>query len=152
VGFAGVSLLALFVWVPAARAAGPFVTARAQHGAEAAVHAICREAGPDSAVLVFGGAFLDDELPDNVRAFCGVPTSKSSTVDLTTLARAWRADGRRLVVLTAAPQAVRRNAPGATILGYHLVADDAEPERVFDRAPRRFKPAPTKIWVMSVPG
>jgi hypothetical protein len=150
--FAGVGLLALFVWVPAARAASPFVTARAQHGAEAAVHAVCRETGSDAAILVFGGAFLDDELPDNVRSFCGVPTSKSSTVDLTALARAWKADGRRLIVLTAAPQAVRRNAPDASIIGHHVIADDAEPERVFDRAPRRFKAAPTEIWVMSVPG
>lgn len=148
---AGVGVLAAFVWVPAARAATPLVGARSQHGAESALSGICRETGPDAAVLVFGGAFLDLELPDTVRAFCGVPTAKSSTTDIPALARKWKDAGRRLVVLTAAPDAVRRRAPGATVVGHHVVADDHEPEKVFDRAPRRYKAAPTEIWVLTVP-
>jgi hypothetical protein len=115
------------------------------------VHGICRETGSDAAVVVFGGAYLDLELPDTVRAFCGVPTAQSYTADLPALARTLKNTGRRLVVLTASPASVVRGAPNATIIGHHVVTDDADPERVFDRAPRKFQPIPTEIWVMAVP-
>jgi hypothetical protein len=151
VALAGVGVLAAFVWVPAARSGAPLVGARAQHGAVAVVHGICRETGPDAAVLVFGGAFLNIELPDTVRAFCGVPTAKSSPTDLPAIARKWKNAGRRLYVLTAVPDAVRQRAPGATVVGHHVVADDHEPERAFDRSPRRFIAGPTEIWVLSIP-
>ena len=44
-----------------------------------------------------------------------------------------------------------KNAPGATIIGHERVAGDADPERVLDRAPRRFKPVPIEIWLLQIP-
>lgn len=147
----GVAALGLAVLVPPAYAARPFVRARAQHGADAAIHGICRESGDDAAVLVFGGAYLDVELPDVIRAFCGVPTAKSSTADLPRLAQSWRAAGRRLVVVTAAPTVVKSRLPGAMVIGHHVVRDDDAPQRVFDKAPRRLGGNPTEIWVLAAP-
>jgi hypothetical protein len=49
------------------------------------------------------------------------------------------------------PDQVLSTAPGSTIAGHDVVSDDDEPERVFDRAPRRFKPIPVDIWLLEVP-
>lgn len=148
---AGVGAVVLLIAAPTAAATVPFVDARMQHGALAAVHHICRTAGDDGAVLVYGARYLDIELPQTIRGFCGVPVAKSSTVDVLQLARDWRALGRRLLVATAVPDVVLRRAPGATIVGHEVISDDDDPERVFDRAPRRFKPIPVEIWLLRIP-
>lgn len=148
---AAVALLAVLSIAPAAYAAGPFLQARMQHGAEAAVHGICATAGDDSAVLVFGYRYLDIELPSAIREFCGVPTAKSTTVDLQEVSREWQQAGRRLIVATAVPDAVIRKVPGAAIVGHYVVSDDDDPQRVFDRAPRHFRPIPTEIWLLQIP-
>src|SRR5207245_58506 len=111
----------------------PFARARAQHGALAAVHHICRVAGDDSAVLVYGYRYLDIELPQPIRGFCGVPVGRATAVDLLQLARKWHELGRRLLVATAVPDQVLRNAPGASIVGHEVISDDDDPERVFER-------------------
>jgi hypothetical protein len=143
--------IALLVVVPTAVAAVPFAHARMQHGAEAAVHGICNVAGHDGAVLVYGGHYLDLELPQVIRAFCGVPTANSYSVDFPQLARQWHDVGRRLLVATAVPRAVLDRAPGAAIVGHYVISDDDDPERVFDRAPKRFQPNPTEIWLLQIP-
>lgn len=148
---AAVAVVALLIVVPTTGAALPFVHARMQHGAQAAIHGICHVAGHDGAVLVYGGHYLDAELPQVLRAFCGVPTAHSNSVDLPQLARQWRAAGRRLLVATAVPRTVLDRAPGSTIVGNFVISDDDEPERVFDRAPGRFAPNPTEIWLVQVP-
>jgi hypothetical protein len=150
-GRAGLVAVALLVAVPTAVAARPFARARAQHGALAAVHHICRAAGDDTAVLVYGYHFLDVELPQPLSGFCGVPAGKATGVDLPLLARQWRERGRRLMVATAVPETVLKAAPGSTVVGHERVAGDAEPERVFDRRPRRFKPIPVDIWLIRIP-
>jgi hypothetical protein len=142
---------AAVVLVAAPAAAVPFVHARMQHGALAAVHHICRTAGDDGAILVFGARYLDIELPQTIRGFCGLPVAKSSTVDMVELARDWRALGRRLLVATAVPDVVLSRVPGATIVGHEVISDDDEPERVFDRAPRRNKAIPVEIWLLQMP-
>jgi hypothetical protein len=147
----GLTTVALLVAVPTASAAMPFARARAQHGALAAVHHICRAAGDDSAVLVYEYHYLDVALPQPIRGFCGVPVGRATAVDLPLLARQWNERGRRLLVATAVPDAVQRNAPGAKIVGHELIAGDEDPERVFDRAPRRFKPIPIEIWLLQIP-
>jgi hypothetical protein len=141
----------VLVATPTVAAAVPFVHARMQHGALAAVHHICRTAGDDGAVLVYGARYLDIELPQTIRGFCGVPVAKSSTVEMLELARDWKVLGRRLLVATAVPDVVLSRAPGATIVGHEVIADDDDPEKVFDRAPRRFKPVPVEIWLLRIP-
>jgi hypothetical protein len=148
---AGMVAVSLLVAAPTASAALPLARARAQHGALAAVHHICRAAGDDGAVLVYGYHFLDIELPQPIRGFCGVPVGLGTNVDLSLLARQWHDLGRRLLVATAVPDTVMQKAPGATIIGHERVAGDAEPERVFDRAPRRYKAIPVEIWLLQVP-
>ena len=73
------------------------------------------------------------------------------TLNLRTLADAWRRLDRRLLVATAHPDAVRRAAPGATTtLAHVVIADDREPERVFDRRPRRYGPRPFEVWLLEI--
>jgi hypothetical protein len=141
----------LLTAIPIAAAAVPFARARAQHGAEAAVHHICEIAGDDGAVLVFGPGLIYIELHYAVWAFCGVPVGRSSAVDVVHVARQWHELGRRLIVATAAPDLVRQRAPNGTIVGHLVISDDDDPERVFERAPRRFKPSPREIWLFEIP-
>jgi hypothetical protein len=115
------------------------------------VRHICRAAGADSAVLVYGYHFLDAELPQPISGFCGVPVGRATNVDLLQLALQWHDLGRRLIIATAVPDLVIRNAPGAAIIGHERIAGDEEPERVFDRRPRRFKRIPIDIWLLQIP-
>jgi len=150
---AGVGLVAgvLVVTVPTTAAAIPFAQARAQHGAVAVVHDICRTAGDDSAVLVYGPGFIYIELAPAIVFFCGIPTARSPATDLTHLARAWHALGKRLLVAAASPDYVRQHAPGATVVAHYLVGDDHEPERVFERASQHYKPVPLEVWLLEIP-
>ena len=148
---AAVGAVALLVAVPTASAALPFARARVQHGAVSAVNDICRTTGPDTAVLVYGHAFLNIELPQPIRAFCGVPVGASSTVDLQQLAQTWHQLGRRLVVVTAVPAAVEHLAPRAKVVGHVTVADDHDLEKPVDHAPRRSAPTIADIWILEIP-
>ena len=66
-------------------------------------------------------------------------------------ALASRVVGPRAAFATAVPDVVLKRAPGATIVGHEVISDDDEPERVFDRAPRRNKAIPVEIWLLQVP-
>ena len=143
-------VVALLVAAPTAWAAVPFVTARMQHGAEAAVHDLCKFAGRDGALLVYGGHGLDIELTEMFRAFCGVPVANSGSIDLRQLSRQWQALGRRLLVVTPLPQTVVTSAPGARVVARYRIADDADPEKVYDRVPRRFVAGSTELFVLEV--
>jgi hypothetical protein len=147
----GVVIVGLSAMVPTAYAALPFVTSRAQHGAQSAIHHICEVAGGDSALLVTGGGYLNIELPDAVRMFCGIPTASTTGIDLLQTARQWHDAGRRLLVATVAPSAILKSALGSKVVGHFLVSDDADPEHVYERAPRRFSPIPVDIWLIEVP-
>jgi hypothetical protein len=146
-----VIVVALLVAVPTAWAAKPFVTARMQHGAQAAIDHVCDLAGHDAALLVYGGRAFVGEFLEVLRAFCGVPVANSSTVDVSALARQWHALGRRLLVVTSAPATISKNAPGANLVGHYVIADDADPEKIYDRAPRRFVASRTELWVLEIP-
>lgn len=54
-------------------------------------------------------------------------------------------------IATAAPDLVRQRAPNGTIVGHLVISDDDDPERVFERAPRRCKPSPREIWLFEIP-
>ncbi len=149
VAIVGVAVLAFAL--PTANAARPFVRARVQHGAAAAINGLCRVAGPDGAVLVYGHAFLNNELPQPISAFCGVPVGTSSTVDIPALARTWHGLGRRLVVVTAVPESVVKLVPSAKVAAHLVVSDDHDIEKSFDHAPRRDAPAPMNIWILEIP-
>jgi hypothetical protein len=147
-----VAVVAIGALAPTLASALPFATARAQHGAQAAVHRICTTLDNDSAVLVPVGRYLNDELPDALRMFCGVPAATASAdgIDLPELARQWNGLGRRLVVATVVPDAVIATAPGSKVIGHFPISDDADPERIFDRAPSRFAPVPVDIWLVEI--
>jgi hypothetical protein len=83
--------------------------------------------------------------------FCGVPTLRAATTDLGHLAQEWHALGKRLLVAAASPDYVRRHAPGATVVAHYVVADDHEPERVFERASKHYKPVPLEVWLLEIP-
>ena len=102
-------------------------------------------------MLVYGHRFLDVELPDAIRAFCGVPVGAATGIDLVQLARQWSGLGKRLLVAVAVPDPVLRGAPGATVVGHYVISDDDDPEKVFERAPRRFAPNPRDIWLIEIP-
>ncbi len=142
------------VVVGTVRVAIPFATARMQRGAEAAIHRVCAEAG-DAAVLVYSGNTLDIELPDVLRAFCGMPVgtsdSASDAVDLHQLALQWHASGRRLLVAAPATRIVTSRVPAAVLVGHFLIADEDEPERVFDQAPGRHRARPFEFWLYEIP-
>lgn len=152
VATAGVVVVVLLVATPTAWAARPLVTARMQHGAEAAIDHVCDVADPDAALLVYGNrTTFVGALLEALRAFCGVPVANSSAVDLPVLARQWREFGRRLVVVTSVPRTVSDQAPGATVVGHYVVSDDDDPEKVYDRAPRRYAPSRFEIWLLQIP-
>ena len=129
----------------------PFVTARAQHGAQSAVSHICGVAHDDSAMFVASGGFLSNELPDAVTMYCGIPTATAASIDLRPTARKWHELGRRFLVATVDPGSILKLVPEGKIVGRYVVSDDADPERVFERAPRRFAPVPMVIWLIEIP-
>jgi hypothetical protein len=84
----------------------------------ASTERLCAELEPDDAVLLVGGGALATGMPQTLRAFCGVPVAVVDTAttlaDVTTVADAARAAGRRLVLLSAieAPGVVDGRVPG----------------------------------------
>jgi hypothetical protein len=115
------------------------------------VHALCHDADRDGALLVYGGHGLDIELTEMLRAFCGVPVATSGSVDLEQLAQQWHGLGRRLLVVTQVPKTVVSNAPGAAVVAHYVIADDYDPEKIYDRAPRRFAASRTELWLLEIP-
>jgi hypothetical protein len=65
---------------------------------------LCSELEPDDAVLVVGGGALSTGMPQTLRAFCGVPVGvvdgATTLADVTAVADAAQAAGRRLVLLS----------------------------------------------------
>ena len=84
--------------------------------------------------------------------FCGVPTASASGSICSSLRAQWH-EVRTPVprVATVLPDAVMKKAPGSSVVGHFVVSDDADPERVYERAPRRFDPVPVDIWLIEVP-
>ena len=150
----GIFALATLVVLPSARAAEPFLGARLQHGALRGVHSVCDTVGDDGAVLVYGYGYLDLELPQTVRGFCGVPTAKPRSVgavNLSQLAADWDRLGRRLYVVTAEPGRVVAAAPDARKVASVLIADDHDPEHTHDVRPKQYRARPREISVFEIP-
>ena len=94
----------------------------------------------DGAVLVYGGHFLDIELPQAIRVFCGVPIGHREPESISRNSPAtWHALGRRLLVATAGARRGATARAGRDVVGHFVISDDDDPERVFDTAPRRFR-------------
>jgi hypothetical protein len=112
----------------------PLLTVSSQRGLLPATQDLCRQLGPDAALLLVG----DDSFPrvygQAVRGLCGIPVAIAhggiGSDALEELARGWEASGRRLVVLASQP---------GTIDGYSLevlVETDLERlERTIERRP-----------------
>jgi hypothetical protein len=139
--------------VPVALTAAPFRTARQESGAEAAIHGVCKRAGPDSAIFIFGAAYLDLELPQTIRGFCGVPaaTSNAGFIDLPALAADWQQSGKRLIVATGQPQLLRAHVPTAVPIGKYVIADNHNLERSRLHPPRHSHPRRREIDLFEVP-
>jgi hypothetical protein len=153
---AGIAIAAIVVvgfLVPVGIAAKPFRTARVQSGVTAAIHGVCRRTGSDGAVFIYGGAFLDLELPQTIRGFCGVPAAKSASgyIDLPSLAADWQRAGRRLVVATGGPADLQRRVPSAIPLGRFVVADSDDLEHSRLHPPRQLAPRPNEIYLFEIP-
>jgi hypothetical protein len=139
-GYAIVALLAPLLIL------APLLTTSSHHGFLAATEDLCRQLGPDAAVLLLG----DDSFPriygQALRGLCGIPVAIApgdiGGADLEELARGWETSGRRLVVLASQP---------GTIDGYYLevlVQTDLERlERTIER-----RPAVTEIGHFRVTG
>jgi hypothetical protein len=152
-GAVAVVLLALGVAIPGAMAFAPFAQARAQHGAMAGVRRICSEAGDDGAILIVGHQFIDLELPQTLRSFCGIPTAKPRVpgADLVALAKTVQSRGHRLLVATGSPDAIRNSVPTAKELTHVTIDDAYSPERSADHRPRHYDPRPREVWLFEIP-
>ena len=150
-GFLAIGALTLAIFTQAAVAAAPLIGARAQHGALAAVKKVCNELPDDAAVLVYPASFLDNSMTQTIRGFCEVPTAAAPTVpnlDIASLGRAWSKAGRRLYILTTAPEKLQANG-GVVLL--HLEIDDRyEPQLTYRVRPKRYEPHPREFWLLSV--
>jgi len=79
---------------------------------------LCEQLQPDDAVLLIGGGQLATGMPQTLQAFCGVPVAvvdgTTTLADVTAVAGAARAAGRRLVLLspTQAPGVTDGPVPG----------------------------------------
>jgi hypothetical protein len=139
--------------VPAAASGLPFVGAQMQGGALDAIHRICRETGPDAAIAVEPYALLETELPQTLRGFCGVPSASLEAghlIRLTTVARAWKNQGRQFYVVSAAQRPVQAAAPSAVEVAHLVIADAREPDRTLGRRPRHYAPRRVDLWLYRV--
>jgi hypothetical protein len=150
---AGVFVLALLIAVPSAWAARPFLRARQQHGAVAAVHRMCDDLGSDGAVLVTRSGLIHLELPQTIRSFCGVPAAvprNTAVYEIHELAADWASHGRHLFIAAASPAGWGR-PPDAKLVDHVVVADEEQLERPYDRRPRARKPRPREVWLYEIP-
>jgi hypothetical protein len=139
--------------VPAAASGQPLLGAQMQGGALRAVHRICDLTGDDAAIAIEPFAFLGTELQQTMRSFCGVPAAAikaENTVPLATFARAWKAEGRRLDVISAARRPVLKAAPDAVEIAHLVIADAREPNRTLGRRPREYAPRRVEMWLYRV--
>jgi hypothetical protein len=92
-----------------------------QRGQYAAVRAVCELLGPQSAAIVLRDqdSFLYRNDPQTLRSFCHIPVAiMDGTPDgseLREIAKAWSSDGRRLFVVSQAPETIRRALPGLAV-------------------------------------
>ena len=97
--------------------------------------------------------FLNNELPDALRDVLRGPDCERERTSISdSTARQWH-DARAPV--PRRDRRARRGAgarrPGARSSVTIVVSDDADPERVYERAPRRFVPVPVEIWLIEIP-
>ena len=88
----------------------------------AVVHDACNDLGDHAAVVVLERDekdLFDDWIPQALRSWCGAEvgiTRGPARADaLSSLARAWNANGRRLFVVSVSSDAVRKAFPGAAV-------------------------------------
>lgn len=149
---AGAGLLA--VLVPATAAGASIPRARVQAGALAAVHTLCRNAGPDAAIAVVPTSNLGIIAPQTLRGFCGVPVAalnRATDPNVGEYASEWRRDGRTLYLAAASPELATGLAPGARPVAHVIVDDRFDPARTLTSRPRGYQPVPIEIWLYEVP-
>jgi hypothetical protein len=150
----GVVMLGVALLGPSAQAAAPLLQARNQHGALDAVHDLCRAAGADGAVFVYGRRYVNLEFPQTLRSFCGIPVAKvrgKADIDIVELAEAWKREGRTLYVLTAVPDKIR-SLPGARVVEReHVVVDDRYlPRPTRNDRSRELKGREREVWLFEI--
>src|SRR4029079_15878270 len=97
---------------------------------------------------------LNLQLPQAVRGFCGIlaaVVTKNYHANYEELARAWQAQGRRLIVVTPRQHDLEKSVPNAILLGHVTIPNDGEPEHSFDRRPRTTKARPVEAWLFQIP-
>ena len=139
--------------VPAAASGLPLLGAQIQGGALHAVLSVCNATGDNAAIAIEPYALLGTELPQTIRGFCGVPSAGIKAgvqVPLASYARAWKADGRQLYVISAARRPVRVSAPHAIQIAHLVIRDAREPNRTLGRRPDSYAPRPVDLWLYRV--
>jgi hypothetical protein len=103
-GYAIVALLAPLLIL------APLLTTSSHRGLLSATEDLCRQLGPDAAVLLVGDDQLPRVLGQPLRGVCGIPVviapGDIRGADLEELAQALQASGRRLVVLASQPRTI----------------------------------------------
>ena len=88
----------------------PVAEAQTNGGALDAVHALCRQLGPDAAVVMVREVAAGAWYPQTIRAFCGLPTATwidATGRGLKPLAAAWATKHRRLYAVATTPRALQ---------------------------------------------
>jgi hypothetical protein len=108
-----------------------------------AVHALCKGIGDDSAVLFGGGRPGSAWYPETIQAFCGAPTASLDDPNpraLHSLAAAWAARGRRLVLVTNSPSSLARWGVPTTAGTTIFVANPHALALTINRPPDAYRP------------
>ena len=131
--------------------------ARAETGRryEDGLHLLCRRLGPQSAVLVVGDAAPQAWYPQTVQVFCDVPVGTLVAPDpaaVQRLAVAWRASGRKLVLLSRTVAELA--AAGVPVGNADLITVEADRqlELTLNRPPDHYVRADLTLATVEVPG
>jgi hypothetical protein len=138
-----------------------------QRGLMPVITDACQKIGPNGAVVMLAevarphsDAYLSD--PQTLRSFCKVPVlvmlGRSNAPNLLTLAEQWRAEGRRLFLVSEFPQTILREFPSARVTPTVVGEESHGLEPTLNRRPSKYldrrltSAAVRQLMVAPVPG
>ncbi len=128
-----------------------------QRGLFSAITTTCKTLGHDSAVVMLqelrSVAYLSD--PQTLRSFCNVPVAVmlgSPDLDaLHELAAQWKAQGRKLFVVTEYPQTIRQYFPRARVHSTPRKLNSRLLEQTLTRRPSHYRPESFQLSAAEIP-
>jgi hypothetical protein len=138
-----------------------------QRGLMPVITDACRKIGPNGAVVMLAevtrphsDAYLSD--PQTLRSFCKVPVlvmlGRSNAPILLTLTAQWRAEGRRLFLVSEFPQTILREFPSARVTPTVVGEESHRLEPTLNRRPSKYldrrltSTAVSQLMIAPVPG